>query len=536
MADRAAVPFRPAGPWWRGKRRLAARQAHATCYSGPNTYILQHTMTDERMTDSEEERTSTREQALDAAPSDVEGLRVLLLQQVASATELADLEPDVLTRGGTAVASLERDLCVAEAAATTGIDRETYLEAHRAAVESLVNEVFQSLLADAVDAETARAELLAGLSVLQTDLYRGTVGLVGGTGPGERHYPGASDILGALPMPAFLLDDEHTVLAYNDAIANLLGIGPDEALGRDNRETIAAASYTDERRSRSLADKVVDAPRTADQEYDVDRVLGQQWADQEYVYEDTSTLLNRRGEEIDIAFTAIPIFDDDGGLRAVLELVEERSSGIEEFPGLAGILSHDIRNPLTILQGSIDAVEDQVEDRQHELMQQSVDRIEELITGVLDLARRASEETDPTRTALDPLAQRAWSAVETRGADLETEPMTIEADRRQLRQALENLFHNAVEHGPPERDMDGEGQTAAALTVRVGPCDGGFYVEDTGTGIPEAERGKVFEHGYSADREGTGFGLPIVHKIAQNHGWSIDLTESAEGGARFEFS
>ena len=66
----------------------------------------------------------------------------------------------------------------------------------------------------------------------------------------------------------------------------------------------------------------------------------------------------------------------------------------------------------------------------------------------------------------------------------------------------------------------------------------GFYVADTGPGIPPSDREDVFEAGYSTSEDGTGFGLRIVGQIADAHGWEITVTESenGEGGARFEFT
>jgi signal transduction histidine kinase len=63
----------------------------------------------------------------------------------------------------------------------------------------------------------------------------------------------------------------------------------------------------------------------------------------------------------------------------------------------------------------------------------------------------------------------------------------------------------------------------------------GFAVADDGPGIPPADRDRVFEWGYTTDEEGVlGLGLCIVHEIAEAHGWTLSVTESAAGGARFE--
>jgi signal transduction histidine kinase len=93
-----------------------------------------------------------------------------------------------------------------------------------------------------------------------------------------------------------------------------------------------------------------------------------------------------------------------------------------------------------------------------------------------------------------------------------------------VKQLLENLFGNAVEHGGPE------------VAITVGEVADGFYVSDDGPGIPPAERTAIFEPGYSTNSDGTGLGLSIVERVAEAHGWAVRITESESGGARFEIS
>jgi signal transduction histidine kinase len=95
-----------------------------------------------------------------------------------------------------------------------------------------------------------------------------------------------------------------------------------------------------------------------------------------------------------------------------------------------------------------------------------------------------------------------------------------------------------VEHGSTSNrtEADDAAERAGAVAVRVGTTDGGFYVEDDGPGIPEADREGIFEAGYSTADGSSGFGLTIVREIAEAHGWSVAVTDGASGGARFEFS
>ena len=91
-----------------------------------------------------------------------------------------------------------------------------------------------------------------------------------------------------------------------------------------------------------------------------------------------------------------------------------------------------------------------------------------------------------------------------------------------LGRLLENLFRNALEHGG----------TDVTVTVRL--LEDGLAVEDDGPGVPESERERLFDAGYSTTERGTGFGLRIVRQIADEHGWDVTVGESATGGARFE--
>jgi signal transduction histidine kinase len=72
------------------------------------------------------------------------------------------------------------------------------------------------------------------------------------------------------------------------------------------------------------------------------------------------------------------------------------------------------------------------------------------------------------------------------------------------------------------------------VTVTVGELDDGFFIGDDGPGIPEDERERIFDAGYSTREDGTGFGLSIVRRIVEAHDWEIRVTDGAEGGTRFE--
>jgi len=201
--------------------------------------------------------------------------------------------------------------------------------------------------------------------------------------------------------------------------------------------------------------------------------------------------------------------------------LERQNERLDEF---ASIVSHDLRNPLSVAQGRVELIRDEVDDEHAEAITRAHDRMADLIEDILSLARGENEvvqETAPIH--LGRLARRCRTTVATADATLSVETdRVVRADKSRLAQLLENLIGNAVEHG-------GDG-----VTVTVGELDDGFYVADDGVGIPPAEREQVFDVGYSADGDGTGFGLRIVEQVVEAHDWSVSVTESAAGGARFE--
>jgi signal transduction histidine kinase len=166
----------------------------------------------------------------------------------------------------------------------------------------------------------------------------------------------------------------------------------------------------------------------------------------------------------------------------------------------------------------------------------------DLIDDLLTLAREGEEVGDTEAVDLAAITERCWRNVDTDGATIDTRTdRTIRADRSRLQQLLENLVRNSEEHGstgnrPQAGDSEEHGSTNDGVTVTVGDLPDGFYVADDGPGIPEAERDRVFDAGYTTSQDGTGFGLRIVEQVAEAHAWNIEVMEGDEGGARFEIT
>ena len=234
--------------------------------------------------------------------------------------------------------------------------------------------------------------------------------------------------------------------------------------------------------------------------------------------------------------TAVPVTDDRGTVTGIAGITTdltdrvERERALEEtaerLDQFASMVSHDLRNPLSIAMGRLALYRETGDDADLDAVEAALDRIEALTVELTALARHGDGDGDGEHEPVDlaEVAADAWTFVDTRSATLEASSGELLANRAQLQAALENLFRNAVGHGGDD------------VTIRVGPLpDGGFVVEDTGRGIPDEHRDRVLEHGFTTGYGGSGVGLAIVARVAAIHDLEVAVGESAEGGARFEF-
>ncbi|WP_267163514.1 sensor histidine kinase [Halovenus salina] len=206
----------------------------------------------------------------------------------------------------------------------------------------------------------------------------------------------------------------------------------------------------------------------------------------------------------------------------------------EELDEFAAIVSHDLRNPLNVATLELQRAKETAGGETTQTLEdveESLARMETIVEDVLALAREGDAIGDLAATSIEEVAEYCWGNVETGAATLEVvDSTTVMADRSALEHIFENLFRNAIEHGS-ETSIPADSKP---LVIRVGTVEGGFYVEDTGTGLPEDLQSAIFESGVTTQQGGTGIGLSIVQKLVAAHGWTIEATDGSDGGARFE--
>lgn len=194
----------------------------------------------------------------------------------------------------------------------------------------------------------------------------------------------------------------------------------------------------------------------------------------------------------------------------------------KRFGAVIQLLAHDLQNPLAVSLGYKEMLEAKYDDERFETVDDHLQRMSQIIDDGLRLAQAGTIEKTES-VSLKEIAERCWGRLDTTRASLEVDDSTtFRADPSLLDHVFENLIENAIRHG------------GNYVTVGVGTLENGFYVEDDGPGIPEDEREKVLEPGYSEHPTGTGLGLSIVQTITDSHGWELQLADSKRGGIRFE--
>ncbi len=206
---------------------------------------------------------------------------------------------------------------------------------------------------------------------------------------------------------------------------------------------------------------------------------------------------------------------------------------------LAAGVAHDVRNPLHSIALTLDHLRETSRpeapeaagdfDRSIEIIRDEIRRLDGLVSSFLRFAATGGRERTRVSlgTMLDEITRLVRKEAEWRGVEVETaiegDDPTIDADVESIRAALLNLVLNAFEAMP-------EGGTLA-LHVRREGDEAVIEVRDTGVGIPEDERDRVFDFAYSTRDGGSGLGLAIVHQcVVEDHGGRIALDSEVGRG------
>lgn len=318
-----------------------------------------------------------------------------------------------------------------------------------------------------------------------------------------------------------IIDGDPIVRSVNPAFEDVFGFPPEEIRGEPLNDFIVPDEHKDEAAH-------LDS-RTSDGKYN-DAVLTRLTADGEREFLYRGVPYEQDGNRY--AFAVYSDITDQKRREAELE---RKNKQLDEF---ASILTHDLRNPINIAEGYVDQVKEPDNQECIELIERAHDRMKAIIDDTLTLTKESKAVENVETVSMTEIATSGWELVKTDGSELQiVDEFAVVGDSDRLNRLIENLFRNAIDHNDEAVTIRvGTHDTSTTAAGTESAVDTAFYIADDGTGIPKPQRNKVFELGETTSREGTGLGLPIVKRIAEAHGWIVQIAESADGGAKFIFT
>jgi len=238
--------------------------------------------------------------------------------------------------------------------------------------------------------------------------------------------------------------------------------------------------------------------------------------------------------------------DDELGqlARAFNGLVARLRGAVETQRQFMADASHELRTPVSIIRTAADVTltrEHRDEPEYRDALATTgaqARRLSRLVDDMLVLARAdaGAYPLRPVTLYLDDVIEECRRGVEllasTRGVTLRTNgpsDVAIRGDEELLRRLIMNLLQNAIQHS----------SSGGLVSVDIAPNGSRVYVRvvDTGSGIPESDRSRIFERFVQLDPsrrgEGTGLGLPIARWIAEVHDGSVDVESTGPAGSTF---
>ena len=219
-----------------------------------------------------------------------------------------------------------------------------------------------------------------------------------------------------------------------------------------------------------------------------------------------------------------------------------RNQRLSMLGQVAGTVSHELRNPLGAIRTSLAVFKKLCADkglgieRSLERAERSVGRCDGIISDLLEYTRSREMARQPVnfdKLIGEQLDEHALPTAVSVKREL-SGGCTVAVDRDRFRQVLINLLDNAAQAmtGPGWTPPEGRERTITVRTEAAGPhCR--LSVIDSGPGIPEPARAKIFEPLFTTKNFGVGLGLPTVQKIVEAHGGTIDVERTGPEGTTF---
>jgi two-component system sensor histidine kinase PilS (NtrC family) len=255
--------------------------------------------------------------------------------------------------------------------------------------------------------------------------------------------------------------------------------------------------------------------------------------------------LKSEKEILNLGYSASRVVDNNneslGLLIAFQDLTEykaleeqlTRSDRLAAVGRLASGLAHEIRNPLASISGSVQLLleDEKVSDEDRHLMNivvKEADRLSLLLSDFLNFARPSALQLESIdiSSLVDELIALVNASGQFQGVTIERVcqgPTLMNVDPQKMHQVLWDLLINAGDAAKPE----------GKILIEINASQGEIVIEDTGVGIADEDRDRLFEPFYTTKEKGTGLGLANVYANVEAHQGRIYVEAGSLGGARF---
>jgi PAS domain S-box-containing protein len=321
---------------------------------------------------------------------------------------------------------------------------------------------------------------------------------------------------------------DHTILSWNPAMERITGFSKDEAIGRNWRDVLCLSESNGE-----------NPPEPSGNGHGPDAGT-------------CARILRKNGVEGWIQYSSNTMSTRDGKVSArvlvVHDVTAEREADQLKSDFVATI-SHELRTPLTplkgflstLLQGTVDASEE-ARQEYYQIMLKQTNRLERLITDLLEVSRVESAEPLIDCHAVEltaPISEQIRAFLDQHPGRIirmhvPARPIMVQADPSPLGLVVSNLISNAIKYSAPESPVE--------VTIAVGQDRAIISVHDHGDGIPVIEQGRIFDRFYQVEsgstrsNGGAGLGLYIARRLVEAMSGRLWVDSEPGRGSTFSFS
>jgi two-component system nitrogen regulation sensor histidine kinase NtrY len=338
---------------------------------------------------------------------------------------------------------------------------------------------------------------------------------------GRRQY--IETILDNITTGVITLDAENKITTINPSARSMLGLPKNDLVGKNFQEVLNQPKYS----------QIVHYIRNGIQN--------------EHQVSDKEIKINLENQNVTLALTLSPLKKEDkefSGMIIVLDNLTQliTAQKISAWKEMAQRVAHEIKNPLTPIQLSAERILKRIKKDKNQsdntleeganTIVQEVRTIKSLIDEFSNFARMPKIQRQPTdfhkiiQQAITPF-RGIFTEIKFITSLDEDVPSPVKVDPEQMRRLFINLIDNAIDA------MNKQGEIKIQTSFNISRREIKIEVSDTGPGIPEEDKAKLFLPDFSTKKKGTGLGLAIVSQIISEHNGTIHIEDNRPLGAKF---